>query len=403
VFTESGAFKALTLDLCDSVGLRLPALSRTAEHALREALPAFIPPSNPLDLTAQGLVDPDLYRRTLPPVLADENFGSVVLGIILTDARTTRIKLPPIVDALTALKPRKPVIFAALDEGAPFDFPEIEQLRSLGVPCFPSPERALRALARVASRRLATEAPRQEHQWGESTMNLREGLLSEAESKTVLAQLGIATPAGAMAATLQDALPIAQQIGYPVVLKAQAPDLPHKTDAGGVVLNIQSDQELREAWDCLHRNIRGARPGLRLDGVLVERMSAMGLELIIGARQDPQWGPVVVVGSGGVLAEIMKDVRLLPPNLSQDEIEQELHKLRCGALLQGFRGAPPLDVPAVARVVSAIGQLMHGAPRILEIDINPLVVYPDGAVALDALICVAPTVTSEITKEGDAL
>jgi hypothetical protein len=140
-----------------------------------------------------------------------------------------------------------------------------------------------------------------------------------------------------------------------------------------------------------------------LDGVLVERMSAMGLELIIGGRQDPKWGPVVVVGSGGVLAEIMKDVRLLPPNLSQDEIEQELHKLRCGALLQGFRGAPPLDVSAVARVVSAIGQLMHGAPRILEIDINPLVVYPDGAVALDALICVAPKVTSEITKEGDAL
>ncbi len=160
VFTESGAFKALALDLCDRVGLHLPALSCTTAQALHEALPSFILPSNPLDLTAQGLVDPDLYRRTLPPVMADENFGSVVLGIILTDARTTRIKLPPIVDALITLKPRKPVIFAALDEGAPFDFPEIEQLRSLGIPCFPSPERALRALARISGRRVATEPPK---------------------------------------------------------------------------------------------------------------------------------------------------------------------------------------------------------------------------------------------------
>ena len=131
------------------VGLKLPALSPAAERALRQALPAFIPPSNPLDLTAQGLVDPGLYRRTLPAVLEDEGFGSVLLGIILTDPGTTAIKLPPILDAIRALRPRKPMIFAALDEGAPFDFAELDQLRELGVACFPSPERAIRALAHV--------------------------------------------------------------------------------------------------------------------------------------------------------------------------------------------------------------------------------------------------------------
>ena len=149
ILTESGAFKALALDLCERTGLELPALLPATESALREALPAFITPTNPLDLTAQGLVDPSLYRRTLSPMLEADRFGSVLLAILLTDARTTRLKISPILDAIRRLKPRKPVIVAALDEGAPFDVSELEQLRDLGVSCFPSPERALRALARV--------------------------------------------------------------------------------------------------------------------------------------------------------------------------------------------------------------------------------------------------------------
>src|SRR4051794_16769663 len=214
VFTESGAFKALTLDLCDSLGLPLPALSPATEEALRNALPAFIPPANPLDVTAQGLVDPDLYRRTLPPVLADESFGSVVLAIILTDARTTRLKLPPIADALTALRPRKPVIFAALDEGAPFDFPELEQLRSLGVPCFPSPERALRALARISSRKIPIDTADAEPQLAPELAITRTGILSEMESKALLTQLGITIPLGGLAASPEHAIHIANGIGY---------------------------------------------------------------------------------------------------------------------------------------------------------------------------------------------
>jgi acyl-CoA synthetase (NDP forming) len=391
VFTESGAFKAHTLDLADSVGLHLPALSPAAEQALREVLPPFILPSNPLDLTAQGLVDPDLYRRTLPPVLDDQSFGSVVLAIILTDARTTRLKLPPIVDALSALKPTKPVIFAALDEGAPFDFPQLDQLRALGVPCFPSPERALRALARIACSDFKTDPARAELQLEASTHSLRPGLLSEAESKQILVELGIPIPPGGLARTPDEALGIAAGIGYPVVLKAQSPNLPHKSDAGGVILGVSSEQSLLEAWDRLHRNVRGARPELVLDGVLVEGMCDKGIELIVGARNDPQWGPVLLAGFGGVLAEAIDDVQLLPADLSAAEIEQRLQRLRCSRLLRGFRGAPAVDLVAVAGILSTLGSWMRSAPRILEIDINPLVVGPAGrgAVALDALISVA--------------
>jgi len=388
VLTESGAFKALALDLCDQIELELPALPQRAHDALKEALPAFIPPSNPLDLTAQGLVDPDLYRRTLPPILEEECFGSVLLGIILTDPKTTQLKLPPIVDAIRSLAPRKPIVFAALDEGAPFDFPELEELRELGVACFPSPERAMRALAQVTSFTSRSNERDVELANDGPTANPIGGMLSEWESKSILAHLGIAVPDGRLARSRDEAVRIAEEIGFPVVLKAQAAALPHKSDVGGVMLRIESEEEFRHAWETLHRNVQTARPDIALDGVLVERMGEGGLELIVGGRNDPQWGSVLMVGAGGVLAEAMGDVRLIPADLSRKRIEVELRKLRCGALLDGFRGSPALDVTAVAEVVAKIGGLMRALPEIVEIDINPLVVHGKGkgALALDALI-----------------
>jgi acyl-CoA synthetase (NDP forming) len=392
VFTESGAFKAVALDLCESVGLPLPPLSSNTENALRKALPPFIPPSNPLDLTAQVLVDPDLYRRTLPTVLTDENFGSVLLGIILTDSRTTKLKVPPLVDALSALRPSKPVVFAALDEGAPFDFPEIAQLRALGVPCFPSAERAMRALAKVAGRKegavnLAPPVPQTSHV---ACQPREAGTLSEVESKSILRQLGIVTPRGSIATTLDEATCIAAEIGFPVVLKAHSSTLAHKTEAGGVMLDIP-DQSLATAWESLQGNIRQFRPDIVLEGILVERMAKKGTELIIGGKRDPKWGPVLLAGMGGVHAEVIGDVRLLPPDLSIEEIHYELSCLRGSPILQGFRGSPTLDIDAVARILSLLGAWMLFEPRISEIDINPLVVYPrgQGAVALDALISIA--------------
>ncbi len=403
IFTESGAFKALAIDLCDRVGLELPGLSSRAQAALKEALPAFIPPSNPLDLTAQGLVDPDLYRRTLPPILQEDRFGSVLLAIILTDPKTTKLKLPHIVDAVRSLASRKPLVFAALDEGAPFDFPELRDLRELGVSCFPSPERAIRALALVtsfASRKMGREVALPEHR---IIAARPEGVLPEWESKAILAQLGIATPMGRLAFTREEAMQIAAEIGFPIVLKAQAAELSHKSDAGGVVLGIQSEEQLLREWVALQNNVRNARPDIVLDGVLVERMVERGLELIVGGRSDADWGPVLLVGAGGVLAEAMGDVRLLPADLPQEQIEEELRKLRCGVILDGFRGSPALDVAAMAEVVAKVGSLLRATPELAEVEINPLVVYPRGvgAIALDALISVKHSEASRSKQKGD--
>jgi acyl-CoA synthetase (NDP forming) len=392
VMTDSGAFKALTLDYCAQIGLELPALSAETQAALDAVMPEFTVSTNPLDLTAQALVDRDLYRKAMIPLLEDERFGSLVLAVILSNAPTARIKLPPVLEALRDLKPTKPVIFAMLGEEAEVPPELVAECRALGVPFFRSPERVMRVLARLTEFAARPSWPANPAFCPADLVlpaNPASGLVvAEYQSKQMLAALGIPIPAGELARDRAGAQAIAERIGYPVALKAQSAALSHKSDAGGVVLRLNDATELAQGWDRLHDNLRRASPGLVLDGVLVERMAAPGLELILGARRDPDWGPVLLVGLGGVMAEAIADVRLLPPDLPAAAIEAELGRLKAAALLRGFRGAPAVDVAAAAAVLAKLGALVRARPEIREIEINPLFVYPAGAgvLAVDALM-----------------
>src|ERR1700730_11237905 len=178
------------------------------------------------------------------------------------------------------------------------------------------------------------------------------------------------------------------RVAYPVGLKAQAGALTHKSEAGGVALDLSDARQLRAAWATVHANIKRAVPAVALDGVLVEKMSRKGVELMIGAKRDRAWGPVLLVGLGGILVEALDDVALLPVDAQSDQIIAALRKLRAGKLLAGFRGAPPADLEAVVEAVRALGRLMQTTPAIVEIDVNPLMVHArgEGVTALDALI-----------------
>lgn len=385
VLTESGAFKALTLDLAERIGLVLPPVQGAAAEALRAAIPDFIPVSNPMDLTAQALVDPDLYRRTLAPLLEDDAYGAVVLAIIQTDEATSARKFPPIIDAVKALAPTKPVIFAGLDDGAPVPVEYVSALRAIGVPYFPAPDRAFRAL-RHLMRHVGQDRTRSTAAL--VSLDLPGGVIPEYRAKQLLAPAGIPFPRGEFATSPEAGKAIAAAIGYPVVLKAQAAALSHKSEAGGVILNVADAGALETAWQRLYDNVRDYDPDIRLDGVLVEAMGERGAELIVGARNDPAWGPILLVGFGGVTAELLRDVRLLPHDLPPAAIAEALRGLQQGELLDGYRGSPSLDVDAASEVIAALGAVLSGTPAIREIDLNPLVVYPRGrgAVALDALI-----------------
>jgi acetate---CoA ligase (ADP-forming) len=388
VLTESGAHKGMMLDFCESIGLALPEPSPASQKIIGAIAPDLILPTNPLDLTAQALIDPDLYRKTLEPLFADERYGSVVLTIILSSVAHNPRKMRYVINALDELKPQKPVLFAMLGEDVAVPPEIIGELRARGVPFFRSPERALRALARVtefAVRRpaapIASTPP--------AGKKIPAGTLPEFRSKLILAtEAEIPIPAAAVVTELASAKAAARQIGYPVALKAQAAALAHKSDAGGVVLNLRDEAALITAWEKLHADVAKARPGLALDAVLVEAMARPGIELILGARNDLDWGTVLVIGLGGVFAEALHDVRVLPPDLDAAAIVEELKALKGAALLSAFRGTPARDLGAVAAMAVKLAAFMRAHPEVAEIDLNPVMVYAqgEGALALDALI-----------------
>jgi acyl-CoA synthetase (NDP forming) len=281
----------------------------------------------------------------------------------------------------------KPLVIAALGDEAPL-LPGIEQaIRSRGVPFYRSPERAMRAMAHVVRyarslEELAKTAPPLKL----PAVTIPRGTSAEWRGKEVLRALGIAVPEGALAKTPAEAKEIAHRIGYRVVLKAQAAALAHKTEAGGVIVNIEDDAQLDAAWTQLAANVRNKRPDVTLDGVLVEKMGKPGLEMVIGAKRDPNWGPVLLVGLGGVWIEALGDARLLATDLGPDQIAAAIRELKGAKLLDGMRGQPKADVSAVAQVAAKIAALMNAHPEIAEIDINPLVAHEKGVVALDVLI-----------------
>lgn len=394
--TGSGAMKNLALDFADDVGLALPALADDTAARLRAMLPDYAVAENPLDYTTIGVRQPGLIGELIHTMLADPAIGSAVLAIPVGPEVAQRDKAAHIVPALAAAA--KPSVLVLTGDTGPVQPFFSDAIRDAGVTLFRSPDRALRALRRVAdhgealqrARRadaIAAVAPAAQPLPDPRPAN---GLYAEHQGKAWLQALGLAVPRGGLARDLADAARIAAHIGYPVVLKAQASALPHKSDVGGVVVGLADAAALRAGWATLMANLKRHRPELVLDGVLVEAMGPRGVELIVGARRDPDWGPVVLVGLGGVWIEALKDVRLLPADLAEADIVAELQRLKAAPVLHGLRGQPGVDLAAVARVVAAVGAQMRAHPALQEIDINPLVAYPDRVLALDALLCVAP-------------
>ena len=396
--TGSGALKNIALDFADDIGLALPALTADTTQRLVELLPGYAVAENPLDYTTIGVRQPGLIGEILEVMLADEPIGSLVLSIPVGPVMAQRDKAEHIVPALA--RTHKPAVLVLTGDAAPIEPFFLEAIRDSGVPFFRSADRALRALRCVAA---YGEALQRATRADQTVMALAlalpgvvppSGVYAEYQGKTWLAQAGLAVPKGALAVSADEAVRIACEIGFPVVLKAQASELPHKSDVGGVIVGIPDETALREAWLRLHANVARHRPEVQLDGGLVETMGPRGLELVVGAKRDADWGPVVLVGLGGIWIEALKDVRLIPADMAVEDIVVELGRLKAAVVLQGIRGETAVDVNAIARVVAQVGAQMRANPKITEIDINPLVAYPLGAalpvLALDALVVVTP-------------
>ncbi|MGZ3322566.1 MAG: acetate--CoA ligase family protein [Xanthobacteraceae bacterium] len=382
ILTASGAYVGLTNDFAEEVGLELPELEPATLKRVGEVLPAYGNYGNPLDVTA-GFA-PDALSVAAKALLDDPNTGMLFLSFPINAARPVESFNKGMVGST------KPKVMVALGDTWPLGPDVMEAVRESPAVFSRSSDRMMRAIAlytrygRLLARPIATMPPEPI----QGLPKLGKGAQPEWLGKKVLAAAGIRVPDGELARTADEAIMVAKRIGYPVVLKAQAAALSHKTEAGGVILNLADESAVRSAWDTLVENVKRAAPGIALDGALVEKMSPKGIELMVGAKRDPGWGTVLLLGLGGIWVEVLGDVKLLPVGADEKQIVEALHNLRTAKLLAGFRGAPPADIAAVAQVVMAIGRLMQTVPELTEIDVNPLMVHAkgQGATALDALI-----------------
>jgi len=281
----------------------------------------------------------------------------------------------------------------------------IRVLHGSGIPNYASPEQAIRAFMYLVTyrrnREMLYETPR------EVPMDMmldRDGMrvrfsncitaagtgdtLTESDSKALLEAYGIPTTAPLPARSAQAAVEAAQRIGYPVVLKVLSPQITHKTDVGGVVVNLGNDDEVRSAYERIVRLAREKRPDADVEGVTVQQMVNLkdGVELIIGAKKDPTFGAVIMVGMGGVTAEILKDRQLALPPLNERLARRKLEQLRTWPLLNGYRGRPKMNVDRLIEVLMRFSYLIADCPKILELDMNPVLVTPEDVIALDARV-----------------
>lgn len=394
----SGGEVALTCDLGHELGLHLPPLAQGTCDTLAGVLPSFGTPSNPLDATSTALSDPAVYASAMRALLDDPAIGLLAVSqdcpAGLSDAAAAgyrRIAQAAVeIDRVAA----KPVVFYSNVAG-PLHPGTIEPLRNTPVACLQGARPSLVAIRAYlnwhgwSATAGAAAAPDVEpiRHWQERLATGNP--VSEAEAKRFLQDHGVRITREATAASAEAAVEQARNIGYPVVLKVDSPDIAHKSDAGGVALSLRSDQDVAQAFDRILQSVARHSPQARIDGVVVQEMVRGGVEMIIGSSQHPPFGPGIVVGAGGVLVELMNDSAFALAPVDARRAHDMVGRTKAARLLAGYRGAPEADRPALEAMAARVSAIAQAYAELIEaIELNPVAVLPmgGGACALDALI-----------------
>jgi acetyltransferase len=387
VVTNGGGLGIVAADAARDAGLAVAPLAAPVQARLSARLPPTASLGNPVDLV--GDADAARYGHALHAIGPDGGVDAVL--VVMTAQAAT--DAAGVARAVVAATRRWPIPVAAALVGGARVAPGVRTLEEGGVPCYPFPEPAVTALAGMA---LVAERARPEPPAGpppaardprSHLARLRAAgadVLGLDDLAPLLTAYGVPVLVGETAADPAAAAASAERIGLPVALKIVSPDISHKTEVGGVRLGLRSAAEVREAGEAMLARARTLRPGAVLRGLLVQPMAPPGKELLVGTVRDAQFGPLVVVGFGGVYVEVLRDTAMRLAPLSPAEAGRMLDELRMAPLLRGVRGEPPVDRAAIAGAICAVGQLAADVPEILELDLNPLLAGPDGVVAIDA-------------------
>jgi len=345
-----------------------------------------------------GDADPERYVAAIEAALNDDEVDAII--VILTPQAMTRPAETARAIA-SKLNRQKPVLASFM--GGKGVMPGRAELGEAGLPEYDSPERAVEALKAMYEYaswkqrppRVVTRFPVNRRRAERIiTRHQRTGRLhlGEVKAKSILDAYGFRIPEGKLASSSDEAIEIAKRVGFPAAMKIVSPDIVHKTDLGGVQLNLASAGKVRDAYDLMMLRIREKAPDARIEGVYVEKMVDTGLEVIIGMSRDPQFGPMLMFGLGGIFVEVMKDVTFHLAPITSEEAVQMLLTTRSYEILKGKRGQKGVDLEAIANGLQRISQLTTDFPEIQELDINPFIVGEIGgtAVVADARMTLRP-------------
>lgn len=391
LYSVSGGSTTLMAELADSYGVCFPELSPATVEKLYTYLPSYVTVSNPIDNGGGFVISAPQQQRVdvLETIAADPNVDVIVVGLtaalgLLSDSFAADV---------LAFAPRSPKPIVAVWGSVLTDSPGYRDLVKSGVPIFRSFRKCFRAMRARADYEAAKGAFRR-RLWGAKALSVSQhnalqhnGILDSAQAAALLDGAGIGRARERLVTSSAEAAEALTAWGGRVVMKLASPDIAHKSDAGLVQLDIADVTTAARVYDGLVVKVKNHFPAARIEGVLMQEQIGAGVEMIVGLTQDPDLGPTITVGAGGIYAEILKDAATRPLPVDKEDIREMIASLRLSPLLDGARGAPPSDKDALVELIFNLAELgLAAGSRIAELDLNPVIVLPDRAVAVDALV-----------------
>lgn len=364
--SSSGGAAILAIDEGEKLGFENPAPSKALQERLRKILPPHCGVANPIDLTGDAMSDPSLYSKVIAEAKSDYDTSVVIFGDPIPGASDT-------VSGKGEL-----IIFCG---GADVERQESKLMHEKGIPVFPTPERGIKALYQLL--RFEPEV-RAKNNLPEPSTTSALTLMPADKSVTLLQQYKIPAVAARLTTSASEAVAWAKKIGEPVVLKIASGDVPHKSDVGGVYLNLGKPAEIRESYASILQNVKKQLPKANIEGITVSPMAKPGgLEVILGVISDPQYGPALMFGLGGIFTEIYRDVQFCLLPATEKEFRQMIRAIKGYPLISGVRGQKPKDEKALIAIMKGISRLVKDHPEIDQIDLNPVLLYEKGASVVD--------------------
>ncbi len=392
IITNGGGPGIMATDASVRYGLQISQFTEATKSKLRAGLPKEASVNDPIDLI--GDAQSDRYQLALQ-ALEDE---SVDCGLVLLTPQAM-VDLKKVAETIASVGPRSGKTLLASILGLTDITPAIDVLESQNIPHYTFPESAVRALAAMAEYQRWVTRPRTQIKHFDVDIGKAQEIISNAkragltnlpqdDALRILTDYGLPVIKTETASSREEAVAVAKRIGFPVAMKIISPDVVHKIDIGGVKLDLNTDQDITEAYDEVLKNVKARIPNARIEGVLLQEYLTGGTETIIGIHRDPKFGPLLMFGLGGIYVEAYRDVSFRLAPIRELSADNMISQIRGSKILQGFRGQPPADTKAIAECIERLSQLSVELPDVAELDVNPLVAFATGCKALDARVII---------------